>query len=57
VDGPESDIDYYGWILLSAYLGVSGLASGMPNSHIHTRTCMMKSLTTILTSEAVKILE
>jgi hypothetical protein len=43
--------------MLSAYRSVSGLASGMPNSHIHTRICMMRSLTTIFTSEAVKILE
>jgi hypothetical protein len=43
--------------MVSAYRSVSGLASGMPNSHIHTRTCMMMSLTTIVTREAVKILE
>jgi hypothetical protein len=46
-----------GLAMLSAYRSVSGLASGTPNSHIHTRTCMMISLTTIFTSEAVKILE
>jgi len=43
--------------MLSAYRSVSGLASGMPNSHIHTSTCMMISLTTFFTSDAVKILE
>jgi hypothetical protein len=43
--------------MVSAYRSVSGLASGMPNSHIHTRTCMMISLMTIFTSEAVEILD
>jgi hypothetical protein len=46
-----------GLAMRSGYGRVSGLASGMPNSHIHTRTCMMISLTTILASEAVRILE
>jgi hypothetical protein len=40
-----------GVAMLSACRCVSGLVSGMPNSHIHTRTCMMISLTTSFMSE------
>jgi len=46
-----------GLAMRSRYGSVSGLVSGIPNSRIHTRTCMMISLTTILASEAVRILE